>query len=372
MSPLTSRLHRRIASTLAMELIGLIASLVKYKSRSNALASLLFLNKHWHNSIVNTPLLFNKVDIAPEMTHCAVSQLLALSQQLPLSIALDYSDISTIANSNTISHSSLLASEANRISIFRLSCENQQTATTLFRAFVDVQWPILNLVAIYTPRRTLWTTWDLDVLFQWLRISSSTLDALNIQGGLANDGNTLALSLTEFSRLRKFTYRGPQYSRDWDTFCNVPALRTLKFLSLEHRFLCPIIDLISSHTHPSLTKLIIHSEVFSMSPDIDGNPPWIRLSRACPRITDLRLPTPYETLLVLLAHDHSIWPFLTDLAFFRGPPELDLLYNLVLCRFNTPLQLRQLGIVGDWEVEELRALRLLVDVQMRNIKQLQT
>ena len=332
----------------------------------------MFLNKHWHDSITNTPLLFDKVDITAEMTPHAVSQLLALSRQLPLSIALEYSNISTLANSHTLSHSSLLALESNRISVFWLSCESRQATTTLFRAFVDVEWPMLNIIAIYTPRRTLWTTWDLDVLFQWLVIASPTLGALNIQGGLANDRNTLRLSPTKFTRLRKFTYHGPQYSHDWDTFCTVPALRTLKFLSLEHRLLFPIIDLISSHTHPSLTKLIIHTDIFSMSSDINGNPPWIKLSRACPRITDLRLPTPYETLLVLLAHDHSIWPFLTDLAFFCGPSDLDLLYKLVLCRFDTPLQLRQLGIDGEWEVEELRALRLLVDVQVRNRKQLQT
>jgi hypothetical protein len=306
------------------------------------------------------------------MTYRAVSQLLALSQQLPLSVALDYSDISAICTSNTISHASLLASQASRIAIFRLSCETPDTAFIMFKAFADVEWQSLNLVAIYTPSRMLWTIWDLELFFKWLRLASPTLGALNIQGGLVHDGNTLSLSPTEFTRLRKFTYRGPQYSRDWDIFCNVPGLRTLKFLSIEHRLLYPIFDLISSHSHLRLTKLIIHSNIFNMSPDVNGNPPWIKLSRACPKITDLRLPTPYETFLVLLAHDHSVWPFLKDLAFFRGPSDFSLISELVNSRFDTNSKLRQIRIVGDWEVEELRALRLRVDIQVWSRHQLET
>jgi hypothetical protein len=306
------------------------------------------------------------------MTYRAVSQLLALSRQLPLSIALNYSDISTICTSNTLSHASLLASEANRITIYRLICEIQDNAFIMFNAFADVEWPTLNLVAIYTPCRMLWTIWDLELFFKWLRLASSTLRVLNIRGGLVHDGNTLSLSPTEFTRLRKFTYRGPQYSHDWDVFCNVPGLRTLEFLSIEHRLLYPIFDLISSHSHLYLTKLVIHSDIFNMPPDVNGNPPWIKLSRACPKITDLTLPTTYEAFLVLLAHDHSVWPFLKDLAFFHGPSDFSLISELVISRFDTNSKLRQIRIVGDWEVEELRALRLRVDIRVWSRNQLET
>ena len=359
MTPSSHIFSSSIAATLAIELVGLVGYFIRDNWRSNALHPLLLLNKHWHKCIVATPLLFNSISITDNISCRAISALLLLSQKVTITVLFSPC---YIRNEHCARQAALIATEAGRIIVVRLSCYEADMACVVFQEFAVVEWPILQLVQLSAKSsRFGWTTWDLDMLFEWIQRASSTLSTLHVRGALGSH-EPLTIIPPKFPSFDTFIHEGGQYSHDWDVFCNTPHLASLFFYDLDPAITSPLINWLSSQSHLSLTTLIIHHQ---LSESIQIAPHWTQLTIACPHIVDLRLSCADDKLLKLLQSNLTIWPKLTHLVLLNSPVDLGPLTALVQSRHHTHSRILKVGLrVAPWVTVQLVHLRKIVHVSM--------
>jgi hypothetical protein len=350
-----------------MEIINMIAFLVKCNQGQQAILALMLLNRHWHSCIVGAPGLFQHVVISSNMIFDASTYLLSLSKGLPLRLV--YSIQLTHPRSKSQRVTDIIAQHSHRIRYLTLKCLDWRGVDV--SPLAEVGWPIVRQVYVVgfglldRTHHMIFYAWEIHIFLDWARGCR-----------LTRPSRVIVYRRLPCKPKHQLLHSIPQSTKDIvpsdiDCFYNYDHdptnLEVLQMSCLEFTpLMAHAISMLSSYSFPSLKILSIHIQFYGRSTGVTHTP-WTQLASKCPSVQKLTLP--YGDDGIALLSDDSIWPAVTCLTFTRGPTTLTALAQMVIRRRRAGIPLQKIELYDwatTWSLDEVASLRKLVDVAFVN------
>jgi hypothetical protein len=358
---------------MTVDIVSLIAGFALILNGPRAIYNLLLVNHHWHDCILDTPLLFDNVVIHASKSLSSLSYLFSLSKQVTLQVIFalnfrcSYSVIYEVAL--------LISRHSRRIRYIRCECYNWRPVARALQPFGHVQWPLIEEVVVkgFGIERGIYllsfARWDLKLFFDWVehtprnhKLYRTILKVVGAEDDqrLTNRTDTLDITPPIASHVSTSVL-----SHTWDALLNSGDLRVLHFSCLSNVVLVPFIERLAVKPYKFLTTLTIHARFYHTLPPSQSV--WLRLARNSPAVMQITLPEADDSFLELLEKDCSVWPAITCFAFMRGPQQLDGLHKMLTSRSTSGTPVQRVTIHNrnrNWCEGQLSELRGLADVRV--------